>query len=147
MYKKILVPLDGSRASEAILSQVEALAQLCTSLLYFLEVLEPLPLHAAAVAPEVLAEGAGHRAADIKHYVEELAETFRDKGIPAEPLVRRGPVVDVILHTADELGVDLIAMASHGYRGFARFVYGSVAADVLHRANAPMLILRIEPTD
>jgi nucleotide-binding universal stress UspA family protein len=95
----------------------------------------------------MFAEGAGQRAADIKHYVQDMAERFSAKGLDAEALVRRGAVVDTILHTADELGVDLIAMASHGYRGFARLIYGSVAADVLHRARTPMLILRIEPTD
>ena len=147
MYKKILVPLDGSSASEAILNHVEQLAQCGDAALYFLEVLEPLPQHAAAGAPSMFAEGAGHRAADIKHYVQEMAEKFSAKGLNAEALVRRGAIVDTILHTADELGVDLIAMASHGYSGFARFIYGSVAADVLHRAKAPMLILRIEPTD
>lgn len=147
MYKKILVPLDGSSASEIILSQVEEIAVMCGSSLYFLEVLEPLPQHAAAVAPGVLAEGAGQRAADITHYVQALAEQYRARGIAAEGIVRRGGIVDVILHAADELGVDLIAMASHGYKGFSRFVYGSVAADVLHRARVPVLILRIEPKD
>ncbi len=147
MYKKILVPLDGSSASEAILSHVENLAQRGDSALYLLEVLEPLPQHAAAGAPSMFAKGAGQRAADIKHYVHDLAEKFSAQGLNVEALVRRGAVVDTILHTADELGVDLIAMATHGHSGFARFLYGSVAADVLHRAKAPMLILRIEPTD
>lgn len=147
MYKKILVPLDGTSMSEAILSHVEQLAQRGDAALYFLEVLEPLPQHAAAGAPSMFAEGAGQRAVDIKHYVHEMAEKFSAKGFHAEALVRRGAVVDTILHSADELGVDLIAMATHGHSGFARFLYGSVAADVLHRAKAPMLILRIEPTD
>ncbi|MBP8292064.1 MAG: universal stress protein [Caldilineaceae bacterium] len=147
MYKKILVPLDGSSASEAILSHVENLAQRGDSALYFLEVLEPLPQHAAAGAPSMFAEGAGQRAADIKHYVHDMAEKFSAQGLTSEALVRRGAVVDTILHTADELGVDLIAMATHGHSGFARLLYGSVAADVLHRAKAAMLILRIEPTD
>jgi nucleotide-binding universal stress UspA family protein len=147
MYNKILIPLDGSSASELILGHVEEFARLCGATLYLLEVLQPLPQHAAAIAPEVLAAGAGQRAEDVKHYVQKVAEQFLAKGLTAEALVRRGSVVDTILHTADEVGADLIAMASHGYRGLARFMYGSVAADVLHRTNTPMLILRIESKD
>lgn len=147
MYTKILVPLDGSSASESILSHVVTLAQSCGAALYLLEVLEPLPPHAAVIEPQLLAEGASHRADDVTHYVEEKAAWARGQGLAATALVRRGAVVETILHTAAELGADLIAMASHGYRGLARVVYGSVAADVLHRATVPLLLLRIEAKD
>ena len=145
MYSKILVPLDGSPGAEAILQHVEALARLCGASLVLLEVLEPLPQHAAVGAPSLYAEGASHRAADIKHYVQEMAEGLAVKGLQAEALVRRGAVVDTILHAAEELQVDLIAMATHGHTGFARFVYCSVAADVMHRTNVPLLMVRVAP--
>lgn len=147
MYKKILVPLDGSSASESILSHVEGLARACGATLCFLEVLEALPPHATVVVPEMLAEGASQRAGEIQHYVQELAETFRSRGLAAEAFVRRGNVAETILQVASELGADLIAMSSHDYRGLARIVHGSVAGDVLHRATVPLLIVRIETTN
>ena len=147
MYKKILAPLDGSRTSEAILDHVVGLAQLSGAAIYLLEVLEPLPQHAAVGAPSLLAEGANQRATGVRHYVSEQADQLRARGFTVEPLVRRGGVVDMIVRTAEELQVDLIAMASHGATGFARFIYGSVAADVLHRTTVPMLILRVEPNE
>ncbi len=66
------------------------------------------------------------------------------KGSAAEAVVRRGIVVDTILAVAKELEVDLIAMSSHAPTGFARVVYGSIAADVLHRSSIPMLLIHAE---
>lgn len=144
MYKRILVPLDGTKRAEAILSQVESLANQCGASLVLLEVLEPPPQHAAAVAPDVLKVGSAQRATDVKRYVHEMARQLSDRGFSAEAVVRQGPVVETILEVAKDTGADLIAMASHGYTGLARFLHGSVAAEVLHRARTPLLILHAE---
>ena len=120
MYKKILVPLDGSSASEAILSHVENLAQRGDSALYFLEVLEPLPQHAAAGAPSMFAEGAGQRAADIKHYVHDLAEKFSAQGLTAEALVQH-----VGCHAAvEKAGETAMPVGGHGDQVHAKFIGG-----------------------
>lgn len=144
MYRSILVPLDGSRRSEAILPQVESLAVQCKARLVLLGVLEPLPQHAAAVAPELLASGAHQRADDIRQYVYGLREQLTARGHEVSAVVKRGAVVDTILETAISENIELIAMASHGYTGLARFLHGSVASDVLHRARVPLLVLHAE---
>ncbi len=56
------------------------LAKQCGAALYFLEVLEPVPSHATAIASPTLVEGVSHRTGEIKHYVAELAESFRNEG-------------------------------------------------------------------
>ncbi len=144
MYRSILVPLDGSKRSEAILPQVEDLAVHCTARLVLLEVLEPLPQHAAAVAPELLNSGATQRADNIKQYVHGLQEQLSAKGCDVTAVVKRGAIVDTILAVAAAEHVELIAMASHGYTGIARFLHGSVASEVLHRAKVPLLVLHAE---
>lgn len=144
MYRSILVPLDGSKRSEAILPQVEDLAVQCKARLVLLEVLEPLPQHAAAVAPDLLSSGASQRADDIKQYVHGLQEQLAAKGFDVSAIVKRGSVVDTILAVAMAEKVELIAMASHGYTGIARFLHGSVASEVLHRAKVPLLVLHAE---
>ncbi len=144
MYRSILVPLDGSKRSEAILPQVEDLALQCKARLVLLEVLEPLPQHAAAVAPELLNSGATQRADDIKQYVHGLQEQLAAKGFNVTAVVKRGSIVDTILAVAAAERIELIAMASHGYTGIARFLHGSVASDVLHRSKVPLLVLHAE---
>ncbi|MFO7632350.1 MAG: universal stress protein [Caldilinea sp.] len=144
MYKSILVPLDGTKRSEAILPQVESLAQHCGATIVLLEVLEPPPPHAVAVAPQLLREGISQRASEVKRYVHEMEEQLRDRGYAVRSIVKHGAVVETILDVAQETGIDLIAMASRGYTGLARLLHGSVAAEVLHRAKTPLLVLHAE---
>lgn len=142
IYSRILVPLDGSRQSEAVLPEAESVARQCGATLILLQVLETLPPHATVVVPDALAAGASHRADEVKGYVEALAEELRSREIDTRAVVRQGPVVDTILATAEAEKVDLVAMTSHAHTGLARMLYGSVAADVLHKARWPMLIVR-----
>ncbi|HQY91628.1 universal stress protein [Caldilinea sp.] len=144
MYKRILVPLDGAKRSEAILPQVESLAHQFGASIILLEVLEPPPQHAAAVAPDLLKAGVSQRATEIRRYVHEVQERLTARGLTAGAVVTQGPVVDTILTVAKNEKVDLIAMASHGYTGLARFLHGSVAAELLHRARTPLLILHTD---
>jgi len=144
MYKKILVPLDGTKHSEAILPQVMSLARQCGAAIVLLEVLEPLPPHAAAVAPEIINEGISQRASGVRQYVHAIEEQFRDAGYDAQAIIQSGMVVETILEVAQETEVDLIAMASHGYTGLKRLLYGSVAGEVLHRTRTPLLVLHAE---
>ena len=57
-------------------------------------------------------------------------------------LVEEGNVVDTILRVAEAETVDLIAMATHGWSGLSRWVYGSVADRVLRSATRPLMLIR-----
>ena len=59
--------------------------------------------------------------------------------------VVEGVAHEVITEVAEEVGADLIVMASHGRRGLERFVLGSVAEKVLRKAPCPVLVTRPEP--
>lgn len=147
MYKKILVPLDGTTNSEAILPQVRSLAQQCGATVLLLEVLESLPPHAASVAPEIINAGLSQRIAEVRQYVHGIEAQMQAEGYSAQAVVRYGTVVETILAVAEESGADLIAMASRGYTGLKRLIYGSVAGEVLHRSKTPLLVLHAEDDD
>lgn len=144
MYQRILVPLDGSKRAEAILPQVESLAQQCGARIILLEVLEPLTHYAATVVPDLISAGATQRTAGVKQYVHELQANLQARGLTVDAIVKRGPIVETILDVAREEAVDLIALASHGYSGLTRLLHGSVAAEILHRARTPLLIQHVE---
>ena len=144
MYKRILVPLDGSRRAESIASHVEQLASDLGCEVIFLQVLEPT---AALVTPYDMvpyfdSEEVERRRQEASVYLHGIAGEFREKGITAQEVVVQGPIVRSILDIAEREDVDLIAMASHGRTGLARVFYGSVAAGVLHQADRPLLIIR-----
>ena len=143
MYKRILVPLDGSKRAEAVLRHVEELAHRCQATVTLLRVVD-------MAAPIGAAEGAyaglrqrelEQKAQKARGYLLPLQGTFREKGIDAHIAVAYGRPVDAILETAAKDNVDLVAIASHGRGGLSRVFYGSVAAGLLQRANRPLLLI------
>ncbi len=148
MYKKILVPLDGSGRAEVILPHVEELAHRCEANVIFLQVIEPVPVQVVpdGYVSDVRVDAASQESVInvSQSYLDGLRGEFRQKGIPAKSLVEQGPVVKTIINVAEREGVDLIAMASHGRSGLSRVFYGSVAAGVLNRVARPLLLIRAE---
>ena len=144
MYRTILVPLDGSKRAEAILSHVENIAKSNDANVFFLKVQEePIMLerdevHDIAKYHEVFAK----QNARSRAYLDTLHARFHENGIHAVTQLAFGPVVRAILNKAAETGTDLIAMATHGLSGLAGVSYGSVAAGVLQAADIPILLIR-----
>ncbi len=145
MYKNILVPLDGSERAEAILPHVIDMAQCNQAAVILLQVIErevvlvspydPL----ASFEPESLI---AQQIEEAERYLAAQCAHLQSLGIAAESRVERGPVVETIKEVADELAIDLIAMASHGRSGLARVLFGSVTTGVLQHARQPLLLIR-----
>jgi nucleotide-binding universal stress UspA family protein len=144
MYKKILVPLDGSKRAEAILPHVEQLARSQDSHVIFLRVLElgRVPLMIEAGGVDRWLEDMERMHEEAQSYINMWRGEFRSKGIKADVLIEQGPVVETIVDCAANQGADLIAIASHGRTGLGHVVYGSVAAGVLQRVDRPLLLIR-----
>jgi nucleotide-binding universal stress UspA family protein len=146
MFKKILVPLDGSKRAEAILPHVEDLVRRYDKAqVLLLQVVEPVPatVYVAGPVPAVVDPlEIDQICKNDRKYLERLQTRLRKKGIHAHVHVSLGPVVGTIIDLAIREKVDLIALASHGRSGLPAFFYGSVAAGVLHRTDRPLLIIR-----
>jgi len=146
MYRKIMVPLDGSERAEKILPHVEELARLYDAKVIFLRVLEPPHVASgiarASVAPALYNRELQRRKEDAVSYLAAWQGKFREKGIAAGTRLEDGPIVEAIIGAAKREGADLIALASHGRTGLSQVFYGSVAAGVLNRADRPLLLIR-----
>jgi nucleotide-binding universal stress UspA family protein len=144
MYETILVPLDGSKRAEGILSHVEELAQRYDARVVFVRIIEPIPyVMGPEGTPMTLREQElEQRQRDAKSYMDARVGEFREMGIEAKAEILQGPVVQGITDTAEREGADLIAIASHGRSGLSQCFYGSVAAGVLHRVDRPLLVVR-----
>jgi len=130
MYKKILVPLDGSKRAERILPYVEKLAHDNDATVIFLTVVS---------APRVFGYD---DLEESEKYLKGVKGEFEAKGIEARHHAVTGPVVKEILDAAERDNVDLVAICSHGRGGLARLFYGSVASGILNRVDRPLLIIR-----
>ncbi len=145
MYKKILVPLDGSEASEAVLPHVTTLAQSLNAQVVLLRVVTaPVyefsrpdfvpPLAPRDTYPDLFAQADG--------YLQRVAFDMFPSNLQVAYEVSGGPIADSILDMADALDVDLIAMSTHGRGGLARMVLGSVADEIVRRSHLPVLLIR-----
>jgi len=142
VYKIILVPLDGSKRAEVIVSHVESLASCLGSEVVLLVVIEPSTPMTTPHGSLLDIEAVEREVEYSEAYLAELKERFQGKGINVRSFVEYGPVVENIIKVAERERVELIAMASHGRSGLARVFYGSVAAGVLQRVDRPLLLIR-----
>jgi nucleotide-binding universal stress UspA family protein len=149
MYKRILVPLDGSKRAEAILPHVEQLAQRYGARVIFFRVVEPPPVTVPRRQPDLnlYRQEVESLTEKAKAYLKAIVGEFDQLGIDARMELSQGDVVEAIIDAAARNEVDLIAMTSHGRSGLAQVFYGSVAAGVLQRVDRPLLLVRSQKGD
>jgi nucleotide-binding universal stress UspA family protein len=141
MYKKILVPLDGSPLAEAVLPHAEALAKS--------EGAEIILLRVAVTPDENLfyrnpAEGRQITDAIEKEtldYMKTEVAKLQNEGTKVTAITRDGTIPDTILEVAEETNADMIAMSTHGRSGVQRWLMGSVAEKVVHHSHIPVMLI------
>jgi len=142
MYKKILVPLDGSELAKKVLGQAEKLAKLFDSEIILLQVVPFMPIYGAPELVTPLIVDEKHKES-AERYLTNLAEELKAKGHKVSATVKTGQqVATEIIDFAKANGVDLIVMNTHGRSGISRWFLGSVTLKVLTRAETPILLVR-----
>ena len=144
MFKRILIPLDGSeRAERAIPVAIRAAHSVGGSIL-LLRVVNTAAEHypSAPSKPALLQSNVMAETRLAESYLGALAKSDRFRGLSVQTRVLSGSgcSFDSFLASAEE--ADVIIMCSHGYSGITRWVLGSVAEKVAHHADMPVLILR-----
>jgi nucleotide-binding universal stress UspA family protein len=142
MYRKAVVPLDGSPAAEAILPFILEIARPLGIAVTLVRVLEVTPPMAVEGTRYFQAENLDARRREAEEYLAPLAAELRARGVHVETLVRHGPPSDEILAAALDVDADLIGMTTHGRTGLGRLLLGSVAESVLRHAQVPVFLMR-----
>jgi nucleotide-binding universal stress UspA family protein len=144
MYKKILVPLDGSELAKKPLDYAEELAKTYGAEIILFQVVPPMRIYGSPeVATPLFVDEKQKEAAE--RYLTNLAEEMKTRDHKVTAIVRTGEQVAVqIIDFAKERGVDLIVMCTHGRSGVTRWVLGSVAHKVLTRAETPILLIHLK---
>jgi nucleotide-binding universal stress UspA family protein len=144
MYKKILVPLDGSELAKKSLDHAEGLAKTFGAEIILFQVVSFMPIYGSPEFVMVpITDKERQEAAEI--YLTNLAEEMKTRSHKVTAIVRTGPQVAVeIIDFAKESGVDLIVMCTHGRSEITRWALGSVAHKVLTRAETPILLIHLK---
>lgn len=141
MYRKILVPLDGSPLAEAVLPHAQALAKSEGAELILLRV---------AVTPDPnfyhRDEGEGRLVTDMiekeaLEYMKAEVSKLEKEGARVTAITRSGTIPNTILEVAEETHADVIAMSTHGRVGLQRLFQGSVAEEIVHAAHIPVMLI------
>ena len=149
MYKKILVPLDGSKLAECVLPHVEDLAAcssgaevLLVSVTERITGFRVMDDYSQPLGERLVPEAVGKEEREARKYLDRITKTLEGKGIKVLTEVLMGkPAEEIALFATDE-GCDLVVMASHGRSGPSRWTHGSVTEKVFRAISAPILVVR-----
>ena len=140
MYKRVLVPLDGSELSECILEHVKAIATGCSvPEVILLRVAEPIQ-HVYEMGEDWRRDTEKKTEAAATEYLSQVAANLKQEGIATETTVVQGQVAEEILDYVKSNHVDLVIMSTHGRSGVSRWFLGSVAERVVRHSVAPVLV-------
>jgi nucleotide-binding universal stress UspA family protein len=146
MYKRILVPLDGSQLSECSLEHAKTIAIGCqVSEVVLLRVVTPLSPYVVgtlAVSGEAILRAAELRnQTEVKDYLKKVGDDLRKADIVVQVVSLDGSPAEEILDYAQNNEVDMIIMTTHGRSGPSRWLIGSVADKVIRNATVPVLMM------
>ena len=142
MYKRMLVPLDGSELSEVVFPYARELAGRLGLELILLHVHSPeegeiAPLHRAYIE---------HKAEVIKCQLEEVQQKTGigsgSKVVQVRGELAEGYPAEEIIRYVEKNNIDLILLATHGRSGIKRWIMGSVAEKVLQESSVPTWLVR-----
>jgi len=145
--RTILVPLDGSAAHESALDAAVKLARAHGARLHLVIVVPtPVTLPGDTAAAGVMMPLATSALLDLAtegaaQYVGCLVERLKLAGVEATAQVRRGEPAANLVEAAEQVGADLLTMATHGRSGLSAFWEGSVSAKVLTRSGRPVILV------
>ncbi|MEO7887362.1 universal stress protein [Polaromonas sp.] len=144
MFKHILLPIDGSPASDRAIAQALAFAKDAQARITGLHVMQEFHLltYQVQILEETRDQFTRECQAQADAFLSALKNAADKAGVPCETVCVAGEYpYEVIVRMADGKACDLIVMASHGRKGIAGFLLGSETQKVLAHSKKPVLVL------
>ena len=147
--RTILVPVDLSEISTAVVERASCFAHSFASKLWLLHVV--LPNHNAVpfnLDRDVLRREVARGLHDRRRQLYDLAEQLRREHVNVAPRFVSGTVSTTILSEAGRIGADLIVMGSHGHGNVYHALFGGVGQKVTRKASCPVMLVsspRVKP--
>jgi len=142
MYRRILVAIENSAADRTILTHVVELAQLTGAELLLVHVADGW----AARYFDQLKLRESEEIKSDREYLDHLRAELVGQGFTVDARLAMGDPATELIKVAEEQGVDLIAMSTHGHRFLSDVFHGTTADRVRHLVKIPVLLLRATST-
>ena len=146
MYKKIMVPLDGSAMAECVLDHVATIGKGCgAETICLVRVEEPMDPPAGAkirISEKELKQMEADKLSAARDYLDQLAARLNFDWAKVEVDVITGRTADKLADYARGHAIDLIIIATHGRSGVSRWVWGNTADRILRSSCTPVLMVR-----
>ncbi len=143
MYRRVMVPLDGSPLAEGILPFILQIASPLDLDVILVRVMPPIMPQAIEGTQHFMVDDVAVRLKEAREYLSLVATDLRGRGVRVTTDARHGDPVTELVAAAQATEADLIAMTTHGRSGFSRLLFGSVAEAVLRQADIPVLMIRL----
>ena len=152
MYKKIMVPLDGSALAECVLPHVKEITKGCgCEELTLLRVVEPERVYSSVsnspMDPNLIATRETERKKAAEEYLHVIADRLTQPGLTCTTRAVVGRVAESLVDYCVKNSADLIIIATHGRSGITRWVRGSVADKILRSSKIPVMMVRAPGTE
>jgi len=148
MYKKIMVPLDGSKLAECVFPHLETIVKGCKSPeVIIVQAVEPLSVPygrevAQFTSLEQVKAFETHQKVEAEKYLKEIVARLRKTGVNARADVICGKAGDALSDYATKNEVDLVIIATHGRSGISHRLWGGVADHLVRSVSVPVLVVR-----
>jgi nucleotide-binding universal stress UspA family protein len=143
MYRKVLVPLDGSELAECALPEVMKLAR--GGMVGDVILLNVVDIPSLWVAEGLDVLKLKNALLDkAQEYLSGVQSRLSKDGLNVRDVVMEGKTAQTIIDYSRQNAVEMLVLATHGYTGMKQLMFGSVALRVLHDAHVPVLLIRPE---
>ncbi|MDX1776870.1 MAG: universal stress protein [Desulfobulbales bacterium] len=136
--KNVLVPVDFSENSKKILEAAGYFSGICQAQLHVVFVVQSFDDYSGFFVPHM---PVAKFEEEMVQAAEQKMETFLEGQKDIEAKVFVGDVAEEIIRHAEESGMDLIVMGTHGYKGLEKVMFGSVAEKVVRSSPCPVLTI------
>ncbi len=144
MYKRILIPLDGSQLAEQSIPYARSIARAFNARIDLLQVIEPFNAQVALSVPKfgaIYDKLIQDMRSGAETYLNNLAFGLKNAGFTVTYKVEEGNAAESIINYVSTGPDSLIAMSAHGRSGIAKWLLGSVTTKILHKAGCSVLVM------
>jgi nucleotide-binding universal stress UspA family protein len=154
MFKRLLVPLDGSGFASQALPYAAEVAERFGAELILVQVIKPatavidagaaigVAFAGSEAAVQAALEGDKQKAARARRYLSGKVQAIRSRHVQSSYRVLIGDIAHSIMEFSEKENIDLVVMTTHGKSGLRRAVMGSVADVVIRESGKPVLVIR-----
>ena len=142
MFKRVVVPLDGSECADKAFGVAVDLAKLHGSQIAACSIVDPVLVVGSTPPSPAMDVVLTDMQNEAHRRIDDAVERAREAGVAARGEVITGVAFERILDFAKRNAADVIVMGTHGREGLPRFFMGSVAEMVLRKSSCPVLIVR-----